>query len=111
MIKESESYKDLGSNVGQGTLRMLDKAWKSFFKAIKDWSKNSSKYLGRPKLPKYKPKDGRFVLSLDSNKIKLKDGYIYILHGSHLSNSIISSGQTPRIEYYNVDLFLKVAIM
>lgn len=77
MVKESEPYKDLGSNVGQGTLRILDKAWKSFFEAIKDWSKNPSKYLGRPKLPKYRPKDGRFVLSLDSNKVKLKNGYVY----------------------------------
>ena len=77
MVKESEPYKDLGSNVGQGTLRILDKAWKSFFKAIKDWSKNPSKYLGKPKLPKYRQKDGRFILSLDSNKVKLKDEYVY----------------------------------
>lgn len=76
-MKDSEPYKDLGSNVGQGTLRILDKNWKSFFVAIKDWSKNPSKYLGRPKLPKYKPKDGRFVLYLDSNKVKLKDRYVY----------------------------------
>lgn len=63
--------------MGQGTLRILDKTWKSFFVAIKDWSKNPSKYLGKPKFPKYRPKDGRFVLSLDSNKVKLKDGYVY----------------------------------
>ena len=56
---------------------MLDKNWKAFFKAIKDWKKNPSKYLGRPKIPKYKDKDGRFLLSLDSNKVKLKDGYVY----------------------------------
>lgn len=77
MVKESDPYKDLGSNVGQGTLRILDKNWKSFFEAIKDWSKNPSKYLGRPKLPKYRPKDERFVLSLDSNKVKQQDGYVY----------------------------------
>lgn len=77
IVKDSEPYKDIGSNTGQGTLRILDKAWKSFFKSIKDWKKNPSKYLGRPKIPKYRPKDGRFVLSLDSNKVKLKDGYVY----------------------------------
>ena len=77
LVKESEPYKDIGSNTGQGTLRVLDKNWKAFFKAIKDWKKNPSKYLGRPKIPKYKDKDGRFVLSLDSNKVKLKDGYVY----------------------------------
>lgn len=77
LVKESEAYKDIGSNVGQGTLRMLDKAWKSFFEGMKGWSKNSSKYLGRPKLPKYRDKDGRYTLSLDSNKVKLKDGYVF----------------------------------
>ena len=77
LVKESEQYKDIGNNTGQGTLRVLDKNWKAFFKAIKDWKKNPSKYLGRPKIPKYKDKDGRFLLSLDSNKVKLKDGYVY----------------------------------
>lgn len=77
LVKNSEPYKDIGSNVGQGTLRILDKNWKSFFVAIKDWNKHPKKYLGRPKLPKYKAKDGRFVLSLDSNKVKLVDGWIY----------------------------------
>lgn len=77
LCKESEPYKDLGSNTGQATLRLLDKNWKSFFTAIKDWKVNPSKYLGRPKLPKYKPKDGRFILSIDNNKVMLKDGYVY----------------------------------
>ena len=77
LVKESEPYKDIGNNTGQGTLRILDKNWKAFLKAIKDWKKNPSKYLGRPKIPKYKDKDGRFLLSLDSNKVKLKNGYVY----------------------------------
>jgi putative transposase len=77
LCKDSDPYKDIGSNVGQATMRLLDKNWKPFFTAIKDWKQNPSKYLGRPKLPKYKPKDGRFILSIDNNKVMLKDGYIY----------------------------------
>lgn len=77
LVKTSEPYIDIGSNVGQGTLRILDREWKSFFVMIKDWSKCPQKYLGKPKLPKYLNKDGRFVLSLDNNKVKLKNGYIY----------------------------------
>lgn len=80
LVKESEPYKDLGSNIGQGTLRMLDKNWKSFFVAIKDWNINHKKYLGKPKLPKYKNKDGRFILSLDNNKVKLRNGYVYFAY-------------------------------
>jgi putative transposase len=76
VVKESEPYKDLGSNVGQQTLRVLDKNWKSFFESIKDWSKNKDKYLGKPKMPKYLPKeDGRFPLIIDNTKVKvLEDG-------------------------------------
>lgn len=74
--KESEPYLAIGSNVGQATLRMLDKSWKSFFKSIKDWKANPQKYLGRPKLPKYKEKDGRYVLGVDNIKFSIQDGYI-----------------------------------
>ena len=54
----------------QQTLRLLDANWKSFFKSIKDWSKNKDKYSGRPKLPKYKPKDGQMVLFVTNQQVK-----------------------------------------
>ena len=78
ICKETESYKTMGSNVGQATLRKLDKNWKSFFEAIKDYNKNPSKYLGEPKLPKYLPKeDGRYELGIDNNKFRIVDGFIF----------------------------------
>ena len=77
LCKNGDDYKNLTSNVGQQTLRLLDKNWKSFFKAIKDWKKNPSKYLGRPKLPKYKDKEkGRSFLGIDNIKFDITDGYI-----------------------------------
>lgn len=60
----------------QQCLRLLEKNWKAFFKAIKDYSKHKEKYLGRPKLPKYLKKNGRNVLILTNFNCKLKDGYI-----------------------------------
>lgn len=60
----------------QQCLRLLDKNWKSFFKAIKDWSKHKDKYTGRPKLPKYLPKNGRNILILTNMNCKIKDGII-----------------------------------
>jgi putative transposase len=76
LCKNGDDYKNLGSNLGQQTLRLLDKNWKSFFAAIKDWKKNPSKYLGRPKLPKYKAKDGRCFLGIDNIKFFNTDGHI-----------------------------------
>ena len=74
---EYPDYKNMPTaQSAQQLLRLLDKNWTSFFKSIKDWSKNKDKYLGRPKLPKYKDKNGRYVLTLTSQEVKLKDGIL-----------------------------------
>ncbi|MBD5589135.1 RNA-guided endonuclease TnpB family protein [Clostridium botulinum] len=77
MLNKSEPFKDLGSNSSQMILKLLEKNWKSFFVAIKDWSKNPSKYLGKPKLPKYKNKNGRYICILTNMQSQIKDGYLY----------------------------------
>lgn len=120
MVKDSESYKDIGSNTGQGTLRILDKNWKSFFVAIKDWKENPNKYLGRPKLPKYKNKDGRFILSLDSNKVKLKNGWIHFAwkpfkkfnnqFRTNAKDKIIQCRFIPKPNYYVMEIVYEIRI-
>ena len=75
---EFDDYKQMPTaQSAQQTLRLLEKDWKSFFKAVKDWSKNKDKYLGRPKLPKYKPKDGKHILILTNQNVKLKENMLY----------------------------------
>ena len=70
-------YKNMPiSSSSQQCLKLLDKNWKSFFKAIKDYNKNPSKYLGRPKLPKYKYKNGRNILILTNQNCKINKGII-----------------------------------
>lgn len=64
------------SSSAQQCLKLLDRNWKAFFVSIKDYNKNPSKYLGRPKLPKYKPKNGRNILILTNQNCKIKNGYI-----------------------------------
>lgn len=76
LLKQDFDYPDYmnmpGAQSAQQTLRLLEVNWKSFFKSIKDWSKNKDKYLGKPKLPKYKPKEGQMVLVLTNQQVKLK---------------------------------------
>ena len=80
MLKEKENsfdYRNMPMNSSaQQCLKLLDRNWKSFFASIKDYNNNPSKYLGRPKLPKYKPKNGRNVLILTNQNCKIKNGYI-----------------------------------
>lgn len=68
-FKTHENYKLTFSQPANCILRVLDKNWKSYFRAIKDWKKNPSKYLGMPKLPKYLKKDGRFPWMIPNNQL------------------------------------------
>lgn len=67
-------YKALPAKVSQQVLILLDKNWKSFFASVKDYSKYPEKYLGRPKLPKYKKKlKGRNILIYTIQAISKKE--------------------------------------
>ena len=70
---EFDDYRQMPTaQSAQQTLRLLEKDWKSFFTAVKDWSSHKEKYPGRPKLPKYKPKNGKHILILTNQNVKLK---------------------------------------
>ena len=63
LMKYHQAYKALPAKVSQQILIILDKNWKSFFEAVKAYKADSSKFTGRPKLPKYKDKaKGRNIL-------------------------------------------------
>lgn len=80
ILKGDSTYDDYrqmpSAQSAQQLLRLVDKVWVSFFRSIKDWSRNPDKYLGKPKLPKYKSKDGKYVLVLTSQEVKLKGGML-----------------------------------
>jgi len=63
LVKSSEAYKALPAKVSNQVLIQLHKAWVAFFEAIAQWRGHPEKFLGRPKLPKYKHKtEGRNLL-------------------------------------------------
>jgi transposase, IS605 orfB family len=84
----------------QQVLRLLETNWKSFFNSIKDWSKNKAKYLGKPKLPKYKPRDGKMVLPLTNQQVKVKGDLL------HFPKSFC--GFTVKLRCITLDNFEKI---
>jgi putative transposase len=80
LMKSTEEYQALPRKVSNSVLKLLDKNWKAFFCAIKAWSADPSKFLGRPRLPGYKDKaKGRNILVYDIQAISktgLKKGVI-----------------------------------
>jgi putative transposase len=79
-MQQHEAYRALPAKVAQQVLRQLDQCWQGFFAARKAYKQNPSKFLGVPKLPKYKDKTkGRNVLIYTEqaiSKIGLKRGLV-----------------------------------
>ena len=74
---EWENYLNLPAQSAQQLLRQLDKNWKSFFAAIKDWKMNPDKYLSRPKPPKYCKKGGLHQVIFTAQQAKIKGSKIH----------------------------------
>ena len=53
LFQKHESYKAMPAKVAQLVLQQCADAWKSYFKALEAYNKNSSKFTGRPRLPGY----------------------------------------------------------
>lgn len=79
-LKNSDDYKALPSKVAQLVFKQVDKCFKSYQKAKKEYKLNPGNFLGEPKLPKYKHKQkGRNVLTFNNqafSKKALKQGLI-----------------------------------
>nr|QNO41497.1 hypothetical protein PCHDJDJP_00020 [Methanosarcinales archaeon ANME-2c ERB4]QNO42071.1 hypothetical protein NOEFNAIN_00002 [Methanosarcinales archaeon ANME-2c ERB4]QNO42659.1 hypothetical protein LNAFDGMD_00020 [Methanosarcinales archaeon ANME-2c ERB4]QNO43398.1 hypothetical protein PNFJDKBC_00009 [Methanosarcinales archaeon ANME-2c ERB4]QNO48236.1 hypothetical protein BHCKGNAA_00021 [Methanosarcinales archaeon ANME-2c ERB4] len=72
----SDNYTLLPSQTANRILYTLDKSWKAFFIAIKDWKVHPEKYNEKPEPPHYKRKDGEHILIFTTQQVKIKDGYL-----------------------------------
>ena len=74
-------YYALPAKVSQQVLMQLDRDWKSFFKAIREWKRNPDKFTGKPNLPNYKHKtEGRNILTYTIQAIHKNELEEFILH-------------------------------
>ena len=77
LLKNSDAYRALPAQTSQQTLRLLDKNWESFFKAVKKWRKRPESFTGRPKLPQYLDvKKGEQVVIFTKQQIRMNKGKI-----------------------------------
>jgi len=56
-------YRALPAKVSQWVLKQVCAAWDSYFAALSAWKADPSRFLGRPRLPKYLDKHGRNLLT------------------------------------------------
>lgn len=111
-FKQWEEYKNMMSQVSQQTLKLLEKNWKSYFNAIKEYKKKPEEFTGKPKIPKYKDKNGRYIVKFTNQNCKLKNNnYIqfpkifnkYLLK-TKINGKLKEVRVLPRNKYFIVEI-------
>ena len=118
LMQDMDCYKECGSQAAQKTIQLVGKMWKSFFKANKDYQKHPEKYLGRPKIPKYLPKDDRQVYMLKNIQCSLQDGLFRISYKpfnqytvkTHAKGKLMQCRFVPRGEYYIMEIVYEIDV-
>jgi len=88
-MQSHEAYKALPAKVSQQILMVLERNWTSFFEALKAYEEDPSKFLGRPRLPKYKHKtEGRNILVYTIQAISKRGLKCGLIQPSRLSISV-----------------------
>lgn len=116
LMKDTEQYKKLPAKVASTVLLMVQKNFKSYFKASAEYKKNPTKFLSKPKIPKYLDKvNGRFVTSYTNQAISKKvfkaSGKILLSKSNIEFNTKITDFKSidcvrliPKIGYYVIEL-------
>jgi putative transposase len=114
--KNLEAYRYLPTKVSKQIVRQVAETWKSWLAALKDWSKNPEKYLGKPKIPGYKdkergrnlviyPKDAISKPALAQGQIKLSQTNIeFPTQGKNLDQVRI----VPKLDHYVIEVVYTV---
>lgn len=112
IMQNHEAYRALPAKVAQQVLLLLHRNWTSYFEACKAYEEDPSKFLGHPKLPKYKDKvQGRNILIYTDQAISkpaLKQGLIQPsllpIHVKTKHKSVNQVRIVPRHGYYVVEV-------
>lgn len=90
-LKNTDVFRELPAKTSQQIIMLLNNNWKSFFRSIKDWSKNKAKYFGKPNLPKYKEKNGRQIVFFDYMQGSFKDNKYYFPNRESIKKEYIET--------------------
>ena len=117
MLKDKEVYQKLPSQTSQQILRLLDKNWKSFFNSLKKWKIQPKMYKGRPRPPKYKKKNGEFMLIFTNQQCRIKKGYLHFPENVAISpvktrvkNQLHQVRLVPKGLYYIIEIIYEKEI-
>ncbi|MFX0103165.1 MAG: hypothetical protein ACFFCS_26610, partial [Candidatus Hodarchaeota archaeon] len=79
MLRFHHNYSELGDLAGfqvpQQVLKQVDKVWKGFFNAMKEWRKEPGKFRCKPHPPGYRNKGRKNVVTFTGQQCRIRDGH------------------------------------
>lgn len=79
LSRESMLYHGLGYvQSAQQTLKEVNTVWVAWLSALKAYRKNSAKFTGKPRIPRYLRKNQRHTFFVTNQNAKIKNGYLVI---------------------------------
>jgi putative transposase len=118
LIKPCQEYKTLPAKVAQQVLKLLDKSWKGYSRAIAQYKLDNTNFTGSPKIPGYKSKHGRCVLiftdQATSKKVFKESGQIKLSAIDYRFDTRIKQSEycqsriVPKIDHYVLEIVYQV---
>lgn len=118
LFQRTEQYKALPAKVAQQVLKQLDQSWKAYFFALKEYKANPNRFTGRPKVPGYKEKNGRAVITFTeqatSKKIYRDLGKIKLSQINYCFDTQVKQAQycqsriVPKLNHYILEVVYEV---
>ncbi|MGB5910026.1 MAG: transposase [Promethearchaeia archaeon] len=77
ILKSKQIYQRLPSQTSQQILKYVNRNWKSYFKSLMVFRRDFRKFKKRPKIPRYKKKNGESVVIFTNQQCRIKQGYLH----------------------------------
>ena len=71
-LKKEDCYKLLPAHTAQHTLKLLTRNWRNYSLALKEYKKNPNSFLGQPRPPRYKPKNGQQIAIFTNQQSRIR---------------------------------------
>ena len=94
ILKTKQAYQSLPSQTSQQILKLVNRNWKSYFRGLEEYKNNFRKFKRRPKIPRYKKKNGEYIAIFTNQQCRIKKGYLHFPKRVNI-NPILYNPQLP----------------
>ena len=77
ILKDKRAYRKLPSQTSQQILKLVNRNWRSYFRALEAFRANSIKFKNKPRIPRYKKKNGESIVIFTNQQCRIKEGYLH----------------------------------